>query len=131
MHWVVVDRVLSSIVDLEEDGVEFFVEQDADGRVVSAAFVKVILETAGVVGAFTVSSTDIRGFAKQMHAFLGRFSDKIDCMMCFTPGHLREHPLITAINTEAASCASYINGMTCPILEESIENVRERNAGPQ
>ena len=127
VHWVVVDRALSSIVDLEEDGVEFFIEQDEFGQVLSASFLKVILESVGVVGAITVCSSDIHGLAKQVSQFLSRFGDVIDCIMCFTPGHLRDHPLITHINTEAAAYATYINGMTCPILEEGIENVRERN----
>jgi hypothetical protein len=136
--WLVIDRCLPSLSDFEHDGVEFFVETDESGRLVSASMVKRYVESGGrsifmiiphcpgPTLAVSIFATSQEGFAAQVAVIRERWTTDLFSVMIFYTIELRSEPAVQRCVGDVELYKTYIHDMTCPVLEESREQVLAR-----
>ena len=125
-YWVAYDRMLHNLEQLSSQGVTFRAEvEGADLR--SACFFQHHDEVKGTTAHISIFAKDLAGLAKHLLWVVDNAMPSLSSIMCFFPEHFlidnEENAPLTAVMKASAPYARRNHGLTCLLLEQSVESL--------
>lgn len=123
-YWIALDCCLDSLLYLERDGVQMYLERGPGSSILSVAFYLETPEVKGVAGSVTIYASSKASLFAHLSAVHAKAQPHWNRILCYFSHHLALDADVKNVVMQLAPFMHFEPGTTCAVLELPIERLR-------